>query len=78
MILTQEELDTIQSLNSEFTKLKISLGGLEIQKQAILSEVDNLRAKSFNNEQQLINKYGADSVINIHTGEVTKKTNEKV
>jgi len=78
MILTQEERELIQSLNSEFTKLKISLGGLEIQKQAVLAEVDNLRAKSFTNEQELINKYGADSVINIQTGEVTKKINEKV
>lgn len=73
MKLTQEELELIQSLNTDFTKLKISLGNLELQKQSILSEVDSLKQKFVDNEMDLINKYGADSVINIQTGEVTAK-----
>jgi len=73
MKLTQEELELVQTLNTDFTKLKISLGNLELQKQSILSEVDNLKLKFIENETDLINKYGADSVINIQTGEVTTK-----
>ena len=73
MKLTQEELELVQTLNTDFTKLKISLGNLELQKQSILSEVDNLKLKFIENETELINKYGADSVINIQTGEVTAK-----
>jgi hypothetical protein len=73
MKLTQEELELIQSLNTDFTKLKISLGNLELQKQSLLSEVDVLKQKFVDNEMDLINKYGADSVINIQTGEVTAK-----
>ena len=73
MKLTQEELELIQSLNTDFTKLKISLGNLELQKQSLLSEVDSLKQKFVDNEMDLINKYGADSVINIQTGEVTAK-----
>jgi len=73
MKLTQEELELVQTLNTDFTKLKISLGNLELQKQSILTEVDNLKLKFIENETQLINKYGADSVINIQTGEVTTK-----
>lgn len=73
MKLTQEELELVQSLNTDFTKLKISLGNLELQKQSILSEVDKLKDKFVENEKELINKYGADSVINIQTGDVTTK-----
>jgi hypothetical protein len=73
MKLTQEELELVQTLNTDFTKLKISLGNLELQKQSILTEVDNLKLKFIENETDLINKYGADSVINIQTGEVTVK-----
>ena len=73
MKLTQEELELVQTLNTDFTKLKISLGNLELQKQSILAEVDNLKLKFIENETDLINKYGADSVINIQTGEVTTK-----
>jgi len=73
MKLTQEELELVQTLNTDFTKLKISLGNLELQRQSILSEVDNLKLKFIENETELINKYGADSVINIQTGEVTTK-----
>ena len=73
MKLTQEELELVQTLNTDFTKLKISLGNLELQKQSILTEVDNLKLKFIENETDLINKYGADSVINIQTGEVTTK-----
>jgi hypothetical protein len=73
MKLTQEELELVQTLNTDFTKLKISLGNLELQKQSILTEVDNLKLKFIENEAELINKYGADSVINIQTGEVTVK-----
>lgn len=73
MKLTQEELELVQTLNTDFTKLKISLGNLELQRQSILTEVDNLKLKFIENETELINKYGADSVINIQTGEVTTK-----
>ena len=73
MKLTQEELELVQTLNTDFTKLKISLGNLELQRQSILTEVDNLKLKFIENEAELINKYGADSVINIQTGEVTTK-----
>jgi hypothetical protein len=73
MKLTQEELELVQNLNTDFTKLKIALGNLELQKQSLLSEVDGLKQKFIDNEMDLINKYGADSVINIQTGEVTAK-----
>ena len=71
--LRTEELDELQNLNTEFTKLKISLGDLEIQKSQIISEIAAIKIKFGQNEKKLIEKYGQDSVINIQTGEVQQK-----
>lgn len=73
--LTEQELKTIQDLNGEFSKAKSALGDLELQKQNVLSSIDAIRKEFAINEKTLIDKYGEDSVINIQTGEVTKKTN---
>lgn len=72
-ILTQEELSNIQSMNNDFTKAKIALGDLELQKHNLLKTIDALKNDFAKQEMDLIAKYGKDSVINIQTGEVTKK-----
>jgi hypothetical protein len=71
--VTQEELTTIQKLNSEFNQAKTAIGDIEMQKQNILRHIEELKVNFSAHEQLLINKYGADAVINIQTGEVTKK-----
>jgi|TARA_R100000742_G_C4279594_1_gene104640 hypothetical protein len=73
MKLSKEELEEVQSLNTEYTKKKMMLGDLEIQKAAIISEIGALKMKFAQNEKTLIDKYGKDSVINIQTGEVQQK-----
>ena len=73
MKLSKEELEEVQSLNTEYTKKKMMLGDLEIQKAAIISEIGALKMKFAHNEKKLIDKYGKDSVINIQTGEVQQK-----
>ncbi|MFO0089860.1 MAG: hypothetical protein ACK518_03580 [bacterium] len=72
--LQKEELEKIQEMNSEFTKLKIALGDAELQKYQIINAIDQLKTAFSIQEKELVNKYGADSVINIQTGEVTQKT----
>lgn len=72
--LQKEELEKIQEMNSEFTKLKIALGDAELQKHQIINAIDQLKTAFSIQEKELVNKYGADSVINIQTGEVTQKT----
>ena len=74
MKLSKEELKEIQELNTEFTKKKMMLGDIEIQKAAIISEIGGMKMKFAQNEKKLIEKYGKDSVINLQTGEVQKKT----
>lgn len=71
--LTAEELEFIKQGSAEYTKIKISLGDLELQKQGLLFQAEKIREAFSNNEKILIEKYGADAVINTQTGEVTHK-----
>jgi hypothetical protein len=61
-------------MNSDFAKAKMALGELEINKQGILNQINAMRQDFYDYEKMLISKYGQDSVINLQTGEVTKKT----
>lgn len=72
--VSQEELQTIQELNSEFNKAKMAIGDVELQKQQILRHIEELKIQFSAHEQLLVEKYGVDAVINIQTGEVTQKT----
>lgn len=74
--LTPDELKLVQEMNNDFTKAKMALGDLELRKQELFKALDEMRAEFANNEIALIKKYGKDSVINIMTGEITKKEDE--
>jgi len=71
--LTSEELMFLQESTSKLSNAKTMLGDLEIKKHEILSEVSTLKVMVQTKEQELINKYGLDSVINMETGQVKKK-----
>jgi hypothetical protein len=71
--VTQEELTKIQELNSEFNKAKMAIGDVELQKSNIIRHIEELKVEFAAHEKLLIEKYGADAVINIQTGEVTQK-----
>ena len=73
--LTTEELEFIRKGSADYTKIKINLGELELQKQGLIKQAHEIVDAFSNNEKILIEKYGADSVINMQTGEVTKKQN---
>jgi len=71
--VTQEELTKINELNSEFNKAKLAIGDVELQKHQILRHIELLKSEFAAQEKDLIEKYGADAVINIQTGEITRK-----
>jgi hypothetical protein len=71
--ITKEELTKIQEMNSDFNKAKMAIGDIELQKQGIIRHIDAMKVEFSQHEKMLIEKYGQDSVINIQTGEVTKK-----
>ena len=76
MKLTQEELETIQQMNTEYTRLRMSIADFEMNKYAALNAMEALREKFSNHERLLIDLYGEDAVINMKTGEITKKEKE--
>ncbi len=71
--VTNEELQGIQSMNNEFAKAKLALADAEINKQSILDHIKLIREGFQEYEKSLVFKYGNDAVINLQTGEVTKK-----
>lgn len=75
--ITNEEMETLQSLISEFNKGKVNLGDLELQKSIIISNIGILKQKFAEEEENLIKKYGENSVINLETGEITEKKTEE-
>ena len=75
--LTKKELETIQGLVNEFNQTKIKLGDTVISQSALLKKIEELKVTYAEQEQKLIKKYGGDAVINIETGEVSEKSEEK-
>ena len=71
--VSKEELEKIQGMNADFAKAKMTLGELELNKQGILNRINAMQQEFYEYEKMLIVKYGQDSVINLQTGEVTKK-----
>lgn len=78
MKLEEKELEQIRSAREQFNQAKITLGDIELNKQVVLTEIDKIKADFMALERSLIEKYGADSTINMATGEVTKKALQKV
>lgn len=76
VVLTAEELDFIKQGAAEFTKVKTSLGEIELQKQGLIKKAEEIAQAFAANEKVLIEKYGAEAVINMQTGEVTQKPKE--
>lgn len=70
MKLTEQELKDVRETNAAVQEFKLRLGELELQKAAVLARVSVLQSKFEELEAQLTVKYGADSVINLNTGEV--------
>lgn len=71
--LTAEELEFIQKGTQEFTKIKIKLGDIELQKQHLVKEADSIMDAFKNNEKFLIAKYGENAIIDMQTGQVKQK-----
>ena len=76
--LTQEELTQLQTLRSNQTQLISSLGEIEYQisileerKQLLKSQVTELEKTNQELSRTLTEKYGANGVIDIESGEIT-------
>jgi hypothetical protein len=70
MKLTDDELRNVRNANAELQNYKLKLGELELHKAALLSRVERVQFQFEALEKELVEKYGADAVIDIKTGEV--------
>ena len=73
----EKELKSLRDLNSEFQSLKVQLGELSIQKNSVLKRVDLIRVEFESLENELIKKYGENSVINLEHGTITQNVENK-
>jgi len=74
--LTEQELSLLTELNTEFAKAKMGLGDLEIQKSMLLNDISSMKREFDAQEKNLIEKYGANAIINLKTGEITYEDKE--
>jgi hypothetical protein len=74
--LTEQELSLLTELNTEFAKAKMGLGDLEIQKSMLLNDISAMKREFDAQEKNLIEKYGANAIINLKTGEITYEDKE--
>ncbi len=72
--LTEEELSKLQAANDQLTKIKVTIGDFEVKKAGLFKQLDLLQADFAKLEDGFVEKYGADAVINMKTGIVTKKS----
>ena len=75
--VTSQELATTYKLssNTDFNRLKLQLGDIELHKQSVIQDVNELKSQFKLLEESLMKKYGDNSVVNIKTGEITEKEN---
>tara|TARA_R100001594_G_scaffold14471_2_gene30794 strand:- start:30386 stop:30631 length:246 start_codon:yes stop_codon:yes gene_type:complete len=71
--IKDEELQTLQKLNTEFNQTKTQLGDLTLQKHSLCLKVEQIKTEFQAMEQALMESYGKDAVINLETGEIKEK-----
>lgn len=75
--IEEQELKQLQDLNAEFAQLKTNLGDLTLQKHGLCLRVEEIKTQFQSAEKSLMDKYGENSVINLETGEVKEKEEDK-
>lgn len=75
--IDEKTLKNLQELNSQFNTIKTQLGDLELQKHGLCLKVESLRGEFAVLEGSLAEKHGKNAIVNLETGEVTHKEEEK-
>jgi|TARA_R110000787_G_scaffold206565_2_gene316740 hypothetical protein len=75
--LTTDELSKVQGYVSEFNTLKMKLGDTTLAQSALVLNVDSLKEEYNKYELSLMDKYGADAVVNVQSGEITRTEKTK-
>jgi hypothetical protein len=73
--LTKEELDILQDLVTNYNNVKIKIADTFIAQDALLKEIEIMKASYGIEEKKLLEKYGDDTIINVQTGEIKNGNN---
>lgn len=73
--ITTDELNSLQSLVSDFNAIQLKLGDYEIQKHQLLNRLSFVSQALEDMQTKLKETYG-DVVIDINTGNIKDKANE--
>jgi len=76
--LSEDELKRIQDLNQDFNKAKMEIADNVLRQQNALKQLEDLRTTFGVEEKRLAETYGQDAIIDLATGNVTKKEPELV
>ena len=74
--LSKEQLELLQGLQNEFNQTKMEIADLEIKKSDLIASISVIKERFAEQEVSLMEEFGADSVINLQTGEVSPKEEE--
>lgn len=72
--VTDKELETLQSLVNAINEGQATIGGVEMQKQGLIAEVDGLIKQLKQTQADLEDEYG-NVTVNLTTGEITDADN---
>ena len=72
--VTDEQLETLQSLVNAINEGQATIGGVEMQKQGLIAEVDGLIKQLKETQADLEDEYG-NVTVNLTTGEITDADN---
>ena len=75
--ITTEELENLKKLTGEFNTIKSQLRDLTLQAHALCMKVEDVKKEFAVLEGELTKQYGKDSVINLETGVITQKEDNK-
>jgi len=59
--LTKEELELLQGLVTEYNNVKIRIADTFIAQDALLKEIESMKAAYIKEEKKLLEKYGDDA-----------------
>jgi len=74
--VTEKELETLQTLVNTINEGQATIGGMEVQKQTLIKEVEKLIEQLKETQAELENTYG-NVTVNLTTGEITDADNQK-
>jgi vacuolar-type H+-ATPase subunit D/Vma8 len=69
--VTDKELETLQTLVNTINEGQAAIGGMEVQKQALIKEVEKLIEQLKETQAALEEEYG-NVTVNLTTGEITE------